>query len=183
MVWSARISATNKIGLIGMFCGGLITAVAGILRCTFVLLDRPDGPQLAGEWSCRESFIAVFVSNIPVMYPIFRRLYKTAKEATNSNSRSKTRSQSGGALNGDKSISGTGKNSYRLSNLSKPSRKKDKFKHPLSLPGETFYERFGSEEEIMGTIVESEQHKGPNATTKPSGEDITVTRNITITRE
>jgi hypothetical protein len=133
-----------------MFCGGLITAVAGILRCTFVLLDRPDGPQLAGEWSCRESFIAVFISNS---------------------------GQLGKSSEGDSSS-----RAYKLSSLSKPSKKKDKFKHPLSLPGETFYERFGSEEEIVGTnggtrtSSPREKQGDVEVGTKSLGGDIMVTR-------
>jgi hypothetical protein len=176
MVWSARISPTKKTALIAMFCGGLITAVAGILRCTFVLLDRPDGPQLAGEWSCRESFIAVFISNLPVMYPIVNNLFVRVKNAASSHSRSKS-GQLGKSSEGDSSS-----RAYKLSSLSKPSKKKDKFKHPLSLPGETFYERFGSEEEIVGTnggtrtSSPREKQGDVEVGTKSLGGDIMVTR-------
>lgn len=51
-------------------------------------------------------------------------------------------------------IGGTGasvgkvSDSYRLRTLSVSRKKKDRFEHPLSLPGETFYERFDGEEDI-----------------------------------
>jgi hypothetical protein len=182
MVWSARISPLKKLALIGMFCGGLITAVAGILRCTFILLDRPDGPQLAGEWSCRESFIAVFISNIPVLYPILHKFFKHVKETAYSHSRSRSRSARDGKSPGVTNTTG-GSRSYKLSTLSKPSKKKEKFKHPLSLPGETFYERFGSEEEIIGadgkTPGRSSAEKSDVEVRNKvmgSGDDIVVTR-------
>jgi len=75
-----------------------------------------------------------------------------------------------------------------MSTLSKPSRKKDKFKHPLSLPGETFYERFGSEEDIMGLDgklhTNTEGGKGlAQLRVKPSTDDIMVTREFNIKNE
>lgn len=173
MVWSARISPIKKVALIGMFCGGLITAVAGILRCTFILLDRPDGPQLAGEWSCRESFIAVFISNIPVMYPIVHKFFKHVKETAYSGSRSRTDGKSPGNTNS--------KGSYKLSTLSKPSRKKEKFKHPLSLPGETFYERFGSEEEIIGDGTTKTRTSNEKNDVEAKAKD--VEEGVAVTRE
>lgn len=133
-----------------MFCGGLLTAIFGILRCTFVLLNRPNGPELAGAWSCRESFVAVFISNLPVMYPIMHRLTKNLSKAyTQSRSRSQSR-PGDAAAGGDNKTPGGGGSSFKMSAMSKVSRKKDKYQHPLSLPPETYYTRFGSEEEIMG---------------------------------
>lgn len=179
MVWSARISPFKKLALIGMFCGGLITAVAGILRCTFVLLNRPDGPQLAGEWSCRESFIAVFISNIPVIYPLVYRLFKRVRNATSSHSRSRSK---GSGLRGTGQTGTGASKSYKLSTLSGKAKKKDKFKHPLSLPGDTFYERYGSEEEIIGsdgkpiTRRTSDEKSGAEVSAKSVGDDIMVTR-------
>ncbi|KAF2871467.1 hypothetical protein BDV95DRAFT_457558, partial [Massariosphaeria phaeospora] len=71
MVWSARIPLARKFLLMSMFCGGLINAVVGIIRVAFCLLGRTD----SGGWSCRELFIATFITNIPVMYaPLYKLL-------------------------------------------------------------------------------------------------------------
>ncbi|KAF2639321.1 hypothetical protein P280DRAFT_375540, partial [Massarina eburnea CBS 473.64] len=145
MVWSARIPPLTKVALVGMFCGGFLTAIFGILRCVFVLLDRPNGPQLTGEWSCRESFVAVFISNLPVLYPIAHQMLKRMKDTAYSHSRSRSRNVLGGGKS-DPNGSTTnqdGSQGYKMNTI-KASRKKKDFKHPLSLPGETFYERFGS---------------------------------------
>lgn len=183
MIWSARIGLVKKLALIAMFCGGLVTAIAGILRCTFVLLDRPDGPQLAGEWSCRESFIAVFISNIPVMYPIVHKFINHVRQTvyTYSYSRSRTGMKSGGDGNG----TGTGmqgSKGYKLSSVSMKGRKKEKFKHPLSLPGDTFYERFGSEEEIIGIDGKIMTHTSGEKTSSREDEKH-VANGIQMTRE
>lgn len=42
----------------------------------------PKGAQQAGSWSCRESFIAVCVSNIPVIYPTIARMYHRMGSST-----------------------------------------------------------------------------------------------------
>jgi hypothetical protein len=81
MIWNARISKVKKAGLGVMFCGGLITAIFGGLRCGYVLQNSPEGAQLAGEWSCRESFVAVFISNIPVLFPILHQRYKPVEKS------------------------------------------------------------------------------------------------------
>lgn len=142
MIWSARISMTKKIGLCVMFCGGLITAVFGGLRCGYVLGNTKDGPQLAGEWSCRESFVAVLVTNFPVLFPIVHRAFRSAN----------TKFSSYGPSSSKDKTPGNTKNSskFQLTTISKKNQKK-KFNHPLSLPAETQYTRFGSEEEIIGT--------------------------------
>lgn len=161
MVWSARISVTKKTGLFVMFSGGLITTVFGGLRCGYILQDSAQGPQLAGEWSCRESFVAVFISNFPVLFPFLHRAVRRAGFGSSG--------QSGGVLTPD---AGNTKNSghIKLGTLSgKGAKKGNKFKHPLSLPGETFYDRFGSEEEII------DPKDGVTKKDSPKEEDIKVT--------
>lgn len=165
MVWNARISPSKKLGLGAMFCGGIITAVFGGLRCGYVLQNSVDGPQLAGEWSCRESFVAVFISNIPVVFPIIHRNIKKARNATSGFSKS------------DRSGEGSGKESgsgFRLGSLASNRENKKKFKHPLSLPGETFYERYGSEEEIISQEQEDKVKQQRNS--KKPGDTIEVTK-------
>jgi hypothetical protein len=143
MIWSARIAFPKKLGLCVMFCGGLITAVFGGLRCGYVLGDGKNGPQLAGEWSCRESFVAIFITNFPILFPILHRALRRAntKFSSYGPSSSKDKTPGGGDT---KSSSG-----FKLSTVSKKDQKRNKYKHPLSLPAETFYERFGSEEDII----------------------------------
>ena len=166
MVWSARTSLTKKIGLCVMFSGGLITAIFGGLRCGYILEDSAEGPQLAGEWSCRESFVAVFISNFPILFPFMHRAFLRSRFASSSNDTSGDGSNTKGSAG------------FKLSTLSGKSggkkSKGNKFKHPLSLPAETFYEQFGSEEDIIGTEDgKGGEKKGESAA--KAEEDIKVT--------
>ncbi|KAB5545543.1 hypothetical protein GE09DRAFT_1243211 [Coniochaeta sp. 2T2.1] len=167
MVWSARISPGKKTGLLFMFCGGLITAVFGGLRTAYILRDNGHGPLLAGEWSCRESFVAVFISNVPVLFPFMNRAFRRYRYGFSGGGGKKSTpmggagaaggpyaARGGGALYGTKI---TGGNGFKLSTISGKGtgtgrgggNKTSKYRHPLSLPGDTFYDRFGSEEEIV----------------------------------
>lgn len=186
MVWNARISPTKKAGLCVMFCGGLITAVFGGLRCGFVLSDRPDGPQLAGEWSCRESFVAVFVTNFPVLFPVVHRACRQRFHngffgSSYGSSANKGKDGKGGGTPGN---SRSGSVGFKLSTISKRENKKGKFKHPLSLPADSFFTRLdGSEEDMIegggnGSTAPETEGRGGGVGVVPSipeDEDIKVT--------
>lgn len=138
MIWATRMTIKKKLGLALMFCGGLLTTMCGLLRCVLILTAGPAGAQQAGEWSCRESFLAVFVSNVPVVFPQLRRIYLEATgQMTTASTESKLKSSS-----------------FKLGNLTSSSRRNRKFKHPLSIPDDTImnqtqFERYGSDEMIV----------------------------------
>lgn len=140
MVWNANIPRGKKLALIVIFCGGLVTAVFGGLRCGYVLKGGIEGPQRAGEWSCRESFVAVVVTNLPVLTPLIQRGVRRARIGYSGYSGSRSAGTPGVSK---------GSNHFQLTTIGGKGRKKAAFKHPLSLPGETFYDQYGSEEEIV----------------------------------
>lgn len=96
-----------------------------------------DGPMKAGEWSCRESFIAVAVGNLPMLYSLFQRVTRNTW----------LRSTILGKSSDDKS--------YRLGSGRPGEIKKGrKHQHPLSMPNDTAW---GSDERIIlppGTVTE-----------------------------
>lgn len=47
--------------------------MAGILRCVLIVKDPINGARAAGSWACRETFVAVVIGNIPMIYPLTRR--------------------------------------------------------------------------------------------------------------
>ncbi|KAL8646179.1 MAG: hypothetical protein Q9210_006283 [Variospora velana] len=104
-----------------MFSGGILVMVAGILRCVLILTAGVDGPQQAGIWSIRESFIAVVVGNLPMLYTLLQRIQQSAPASFNKCS--------------GRRIYPLG--SYRTGRSSKAGRKVKKFHHPLSMPNDT----------------------------------------------
>ncbi|CAD6447290.1 52f5a1d8-fb14-42b8-beed-1f8de37cee96 [Sclerotinia trifoliorum] len=64
--------AFQKIFLLVVYSGGFLVTIFGILR--FVSLLAALGTTTsAGEWSLRESFLAVLVTNLPIIAPIIKR--------------------------------------------------------------------------------------------------------------
>ncbi|KAB5576354.1 hypothetical protein GE09DRAFT_936479, partial [Coniochaeta sp. 2T2.1] len=73
MLWSSRLPLFKKAGLIVLFSGGIFVTMAGILRCVLIVTDPVHGAQQAGSWACRETFVAVTTSNLPMIFPLARR--------------------------------------------------------------------------------------------------------------
>ncbi|KAJ4412784.1 hypothetical protein N0V91_000546 [Didymella pomorum] len=73
MLWKANLEIKRKLSLILVFGGGVFVMMAGILRCALIIKDPINGAQAAGSWACRETFVAVVIGNIPMIYPLTRR--------------------------------------------------------------------------------------------------------------
>ncbi|PHH86633.1 hypothetical protein CDD83_9951 [Cordyceps sp. RAO-2017] len=83
MIWAARISPLKKASLVVMFCGGLITIAFGAARCVFILRnDSSQTSEFAAQWSQRESFVAVVITNIPVLFPLLAQSYRRVRGLT-----------------------------------------------------------------------------------------------------
>ncbi|KAL8919051.1 MAG: hypothetical protein Q9208_007017 [Pyrenodesmia sp. 3 TL-2023] len=141
MIWKSRLATKRKWVLSIMFSGGIAVMVAGILRCVLILTSRDDGPEQAGKWSIRESFIAVVVGNLPMLYTLIQRIQHHGANSF-----------------ADKKAYKMG--SYKTDGSSKVGKKVKKFHHPLSMPNDTAMD---SDERI---IVEPKQESTqPSAAT------------------
>lgn len=79
MLWRAAIPRARKAGLLVVFGGGIFVIMAGILRCVLILTDPVNGARQAGSWAVRETFVAVVIGNVPMIYPLLRRLVGDAR--------------------------------------------------------------------------------------------------------
>ncbi|KAJ5213780.1 hypothetical protein N7449_000949 [Penicillium cf. viridicatum] len=136
MLVKARLKWREKLGLLVLFSGGLFVMMAGILRCVLILTAGANGAQQAGSWACRETFVAVVIGNIPMIYPLVRRF--TRRAGLYISSRGGSQSYPGYPL----SDADTGGGGY--------SRRK-KFRHPLSIPADTQWNTISDEQMILPT--------------------------------
>ncbi|KAI0891089.1 hypothetical protein F4806DRAFT_337927 [Annulohypoxylon nitens] len=74
MVWIANLPWRKKLVLLIMFSGGFLEMAFGILRCVSILTLGDVDPAQSGYWSVRESFVSVVLTNMPMVYPMFRSL-------------------------------------------------------------------------------------------------------------
>ncbi|OSS46302.1 hypothetical protein B5807_08638 [Epicoccum nigrum] len=73
MLWKASLEIKKKLSLIVIFGGGVFVMMAGILRCALIIKDPINGAQAAGSWAVRETFVAVVIGNVPMIYSLTRR--------------------------------------------------------------------------------------------------------------
>ncbi|KAJ6087979.1 hypothetical protein N7467_006893 [Penicillium canescens] len=136
MLFKARLRWREKLELLILFSGGLFVMMAGILRCVLILTAGANGAQQAGSWACRETFVAVIIGNVPMIYPLFRRAARRA--GLYITSRNGSQSYPAYPLSdGD-----TGGGAYA---------KRKKFRHPLSIPGDTQWNTISDEQMILPT--------------------------------
>ncbi|OQD64301.1 hypothetical protein PENPOL_c008G10566 [Penicillium polonicum] len=136
MLVKARLKWREKLELLVLFSGGLFVMMAGILRCVLILTAGANGAQQAGSWACRETFVAVVIGNIPMIYPLVRRFTKRA--GIYISSRGGSESYPGYPL----SDADTGGGGYF---------RRKKFRHPLSIPADSQWNTISDEQMILPT--------------------------------
>ncbi|KAI6563978.1 hypothetical protein MCOR09_007268 [Pyricularia oryzae] len=72
LLFTANVTWRKRVALVSVFCCGLFVTAAAILRV--ILIDSKNGAFLAGSWAVRETFVAVITTNMPMLFPLFRRL-------------------------------------------------------------------------------------------------------------
>lgn len=73
MLWKSQIRLKQKIGLTVLFGAGVFVMIAGVIRCVIILSNPVAGASQAGNWAVRESFVAVVIGNLPMIYPVLHR--------------------------------------------------------------------------------------------------------------
>ncbi|KAJ5542763.1 hypothetical protein N7535_005187 [Penicillium sp. DV-2018c] len=137
LLYKARLKWQEKLELLVLFSGGLFVMMAGILRCVLILTAGANGAQQAGSWSCRETFVAVVIGNVPMIYPMIRRA--TRRAGLYLSTRSREEGYPGYPLSEGDTGGGAGYSSRRR-----------KFRHPLSIP-DTQWNMTSDEQMILPT--------------------------------
>ncbi|OTB07666.1 hypothetical protein M426DRAFT_268103 [Hypoxylon sp. CI-4A] len=84
VVWKSHLPWRKKLVLLVMFSGGFLEMTFGILRCVSILTKGDTDPAQSGYWSVRESFVSVVLTNMPMIYPMFRKYIDKTRIATKS---------------------------------------------------------------------------------------------------
>ncbi|KAJ5097672.1 hypothetical protein N7456_008393 [Penicillium angulare] len=76
LLWTVNISLKRKIPLMALFSGAAFVIAAGIVRAVIIMASGPDGALAGSSWACRETFVSIIVSNLPIIQPFIRRGFK-----------------------------------------------------------------------------------------------------------
>jgi hypothetical protein len=151
MLWKANLEIKRKLSLILVFGGGVFVMMAGILRCALIIKDPINGAQAAGSWACRETFVAVVIGNVPMIYPLTRRGVEKMYSMAGASKYGRTSRSNGYQHDGD---------SLPLkSSLSKPARRgKNRSVHALPTTWNDDLAIDGWDSERSGSISHTEPH-------------------------
>ncbi|OAA82314.1 hypothetical protein LEL_01859 [Akanthomyces lecanii RCEF 1005] len=72
MLWLYKTKIASTI----LFTSGAFVVVCALLRSILITIDPINGPQTAGVWGVRESFVATVVTNLPIVFPRLKVLFK-----------------------------------------------------------------------------------------------------------
>ncbi|KAK8098125.1 integral membrane protein PTH11 [Apiospora kogelbergensis] len=93
LLWQVNIGLRKRLPLMALFSGGLFIAIAGTIRAHVILNSGPEGAAEGSRWACRETFVAIVVTNMPFIHPKIRAIlqaFKWTKDWVTNSSRSHT---------------------------------------------------------------------------------------------
>ncbi|KAK2831948.1 hypothetical protein FQN49_007008 [Arthroderma sp. PD_2] len=90
MLWRSTLRTIKKIAASFVLGAGIFVLVCACLKSIFVLVNPVNGAELAGAWGIREAFVAVMVTNLPMIFPLIRaaltpffgKLFSTQKKSS-----------------------------------------------------------------------------------------------------
>ncbi|KAI3573673.1 hypothetical protein IWW34DRAFT_885649 [Fusarium oxysporum f. sp. albedinis] len=72
LLWGVNISVRRRISLMLLFSGALFIITAGTIRAVVILTLGLEGAVSGSSWACRETFVAIVVTNLPIIQPLLR---------------------------------------------------------------------------------------------------------------
>ncbi|EPS29426.1 hypothetical protein PDE_04375 [Penicillium oxalicum 114-2] len=76
LLWQVKISMKQKIPLMGLFSGAAFVITASIIRAVMITTAGREGAVAGSKWACRETFVSIIVSNLPIIQPLIRKGFK-----------------------------------------------------------------------------------------------------------
>ncbi|KAI0380646.1 hypothetical protein F5Y04DRAFT_281673 [Hypomontagnella monticulosa] len=76
ILWMAHIKLWKKIGLILLILANCFVVAISILRGYLITTAGSAGARLANRWAYRVCFVAVVAANLPLLFPMARRMMK-----------------------------------------------------------------------------------------------------------
>ncbi|KAJ3546249.1 hypothetical protein NM208_g2092 [Fusarium decemcellulare] len=73
LLWGVNISLRRRLTLMLLFSGALFIMMAGTIRAVTILTSGPEGAVSGSSWACRETFVAIIVTNLPIIQPLIRK--------------------------------------------------------------------------------------------------------------
>jgi hypothetical protein len=73
MLFETHMKLRVKFGLCILFSCGLFIITAASIRVALIVKNTLESALLSASWAVRETFVSVIVTNLPVIFPLFKR--------------------------------------------------------------------------------------------------------------
>ncbi|KAH7142647.1 hypothetical protein B0J13DRAFT_636189 [Dactylonectria estremocensis] len=73
LLWGVNIGLRRRLTLMLLFSGAIFVIMAGTIRAVVIITSGPEGALSGSSWACRETFVAIVVTNLPILQPLMRR--------------------------------------------------------------------------------------------------------------
>ncbi|OKL61462.1 hypothetical protein UA08_03087 [Talaromyces atroroseus] len=170
LLWRVNISMKRKISLMALFSGGVFVIAAGMIRAIVILTSGPDGAVSGSKWACRETFVSIVLSNLPIISPLIRTCAnKIGLSVLFSSTGRPSRSHP---------LSSKRDTGHEL-------RKRSEHSHPLSIPGTTAWdsdEHILAQQDGINTNSESSTYRNKHHGQRQSEEN-GFPKQITVVQE
>ncbi|KAI4613390.1 uncharacterized protein J4E87_009857 [Alternaria ethzedia] len=72
MLWKSRLRTYKKIAAMLVLGAGMLVIVCAILKSIYLITDPLNSAELTASWGTRETFIAIFTTNLPMIFPLLK---------------------------------------------------------------------------------------------------------------
>ncbi|KAM7186715.1 hypothetical protein V8F33_011638, partial [Rhypophila sp. PSN 637] len=72
LLWGSRLRFLEKLLSTLVLGAGVFVLVCATVKTVFIVTDDVNGAELAGAWGTREAFVAVIVTNLPMVFPLLK---------------------------------------------------------------------------------------------------------------
>ncbi|PNH45141.1 hypothetical protein VD0004_g2640 [Verticillium dahliae] len=139
LVWGVNISLRRRLTLMFLFSGAVFVVMAATIRAVVISTSGPEGAVSGSSWACRETFVAIVVTNLPIIQPLIRKAANKIGLSTLFTRSSPTAAESYQLDSNPAGTNGCGSHFNTR-------REKGAAPHPLSIPQATAW---GSDEYIL----------------------------------
>ncbi|KAF7526440.1 hypothetical protein PCG10_004136 [Penicillium crustosum] len=76
LLWTVNLNLKRKVPLMVLFSGATFVMIAGVIRAATIMRGTADGAVSGSKWACRETFVSIVVSNLPIIQPLIRKGFR-----------------------------------------------------------------------------------------------------------
>ncbi|KAL1794561.1 hypothetical protein ACET3X_006377 [Alternaria dauci] len=75
MLWKSSLKMYDKIAAMTVLGAGMLVIVCAIVKSFYLISDTANSAEHTASWGSRETFVAIFTTNLPMIFPLLRKWF------------------------------------------------------------------------------------------------------------